>query len=478
MRSNLCTRRSRASYDYLVGASDGRSLGNTSNNFVYHSNRKPTGGRSLEYLDGDQNRISNVAQNLGDHHDDPHCFDSDSDSGECLLDHQIRLLEAKKSAASSRKCANPGPVGLLGFGLSTILLNLHNTGNFPLSTVIVAMGICLGGGAQALHCCRFPSLLSSALSLFSVDTHTHTHTLPLMHLLLSCTLESTQIAPAPEISGLSSPILSLRVDPASRPADTRTCSCRKQRRHSCLHAAVHVRMRVCVSSPRGEGQAWRSTNEACINVVDVTTSLLGFSLCAKPASSPTHPPHPLPHVKKRAMQRAEVARWCGARQGHCVRVIDGGRVSVEGEAVSLALARRLMSLALLCRRYPPPHAEMSNTYGYTRPNAGMCVCVCARGHLGTYVCCGLLASSSSSLIFLSLSPRLSVSGAPPPSPSLYRPKTRVRCSRLDDIEPLPPDLGIPACIFVVGLFPLACPPSVGIISAAAHPELSASLPLL
>ncbi|CAJ1005407.1 putative GPR1/FUN34/yaaH family, partial [Leishmania naiffi] len=46
--------------------------------------------------------------------------------------------------------ANPGPVGLLGFGLSTILLNLHNTGRFPLSTVIVAMGIALGGGAQVI----------------------------------------------------------------------------------------------------------------------------------------------------------------------------------------------------------------------------------------------------------------------------------------------------------------------------------------
>ncbi|CAC9439081.1 conserved hypothetical protein [Leishmania infantum JPCM5] len=148
MNEDLRARRSRASYDYLVGASDGRSPGNACNNFVYHSNRKPTGGRSLEYLDGDQNRTSNVTHNLGDHHDDPHCFDSDSDSGDCLLDHQIRMLEAKKAAASSRKCANPGPVGLLGFGLSTILLNLHNTGSFPLSTVIVAMGICLGGGAQ------------------------------------------------------------------------------------------------------------------------------------------------------------------------------------------------------------------------------------------------------------------------------------------------------------------------------------------
>ncbi|KAG5487716.1 hypothetical protein LSCM1_08080 [Leishmania martiniquensis] len=53
-----------------------------------------------------------------------------------------------QQATAPRKSANPGPLGLLGFGLSTVLLNLHNTGSFPLSTVIVAMGICLGGGAQ------------------------------------------------------------------------------------------------------------------------------------------------------------------------------------------------------------------------------------------------------------------------------------------------------------------------------------------
>ena len=46
--------------------------------------------------------------------------------------------------------ANPGPLGLLGFGMTTVLLNLHNAGFLPLSIVIVAMGICLGGTAQIL----------------------------------------------------------------------------------------------------------------------------------------------------------------------------------------------------------------------------------------------------------------------------------------------------------------------------------------
>ena len=48
------------------------------------------------------------------------------------------------------KMGNPAPLGLLGFGMTTILLNLHNAGLLPLSIVIVAMGCCLGGAAQII----------------------------------------------------------------------------------------------------------------------------------------------------------------------------------------------------------------------------------------------------------------------------------------------------------------------------------------
>lgn len=48
------------------------------------------------------------------------------------------------------KVANPGPLGLLGFGMTTILLNLHNSGLIPLSIVIIAMGFALGGLAQII----------------------------------------------------------------------------------------------------------------------------------------------------------------------------------------------------------------------------------------------------------------------------------------------------------------------------------------
>ncbi|MBR0596505.1 acetate uptake transporter [Sinanaerobacter chloroacetimidivorans] len=44
--------------------------------------------------------------------------------------------------------ANPAPLGLLGFGMTTVLLNLHNAGFFGLSAMILAMGIFYGGLAQ------------------------------------------------------------------------------------------------------------------------------------------------------------------------------------------------------------------------------------------------------------------------------------------------------------------------------------------
>ena len=46
---------------------------------------------------------------------------------------------------TAHKTANLGPLGLLGFGCTTILLNLHNVGVLELSIVIVAMGVFMGG---------------------------------------------------------------------------------------------------------------------------------------------------------------------------------------------------------------------------------------------------------------------------------------------------------------------------------------------
>ena len=48
------------------------------------------------------------------------------------------------------KLANPAPLGLMGFGMTTVLLNLHNSGFFDLGTMILAMGISYGGLAQII----------------------------------------------------------------------------------------------------------------------------------------------------------------------------------------------------------------------------------------------------------------------------------------------------------------------------------------
>ncbi|MCK5028877.1 MAG: acetate uptake transporter [Bacteroidales bacterium] len=45
---------------------------------------------------------------------------------------------------------NPAAFGLCGFGMSTLLLNLHNVGLFPLDSMIMAMGIFFGGIAQVM----------------------------------------------------------------------------------------------------------------------------------------------------------------------------------------------------------------------------------------------------------------------------------------------------------------------------------------
>jgi succinate-acetate transporter protein len=48
------------------------------------------------------------------------------------------------------KLANPAPLGLLAFGMTTVLLNLHNAGFYPLDSMILAMGFAYGGIAQII----------------------------------------------------------------------------------------------------------------------------------------------------------------------------------------------------------------------------------------------------------------------------------------------------------------------------------------
>ena len=48
------------------------------------------------------------------------------------------------------KTANPAPLGLMGFGMTTVLLNIHNAGFYPISAMILAMGLFYGGVAQII----------------------------------------------------------------------------------------------------------------------------------------------------------------------------------------------------------------------------------------------------------------------------------------------------------------------------------------
>ena len=57
------------------------------------------------------------------------------------------MAEAKTKIINS---ANPAPLGLLGFGMTTVLLNMHNASFFSMGGMILAMGIFYGGIAQII----------------------------------------------------------------------------------------------------------------------------------------------------------------------------------------------------------------------------------------------------------------------------------------------------------------------------------------
>ena len=51
---------------------------------------------------------------------------------------------------TSINAANPAPLGLLGFGMTTVLLNMHNANFFGMDGMILAMGVFYGGIAQII----------------------------------------------------------------------------------------------------------------------------------------------------------------------------------------------------------------------------------------------------------------------------------------------------------------------------------------
>jgi succinate-acetate transporter protein len=64
--------------------------------------------------------------------------------GQVLQQNPATLVNIKDTTA------NPAPLGLLAFGMTTVLLNLHNAGLFGLGSMILAMGIFYGGIAQVI----------------------------------------------------------------------------------------------------------------------------------------------------------------------------------------------------------------------------------------------------------------------------------------------------------------------------------------
>jgi|SRR5271157_288074 len=50
----------------------------------------------------------------------------------------------------SEKLANPAALGLIAFGLTTVLLNISNAGFYSMNSMILAMGLAYGGLAQII----------------------------------------------------------------------------------------------------------------------------------------------------------------------------------------------------------------------------------------------------------------------------------------------------------------------------------------
>jgi len=60
------------------------------------------------------------------------------------------MTETTTAIAIRDSSANPAPLGLFAFGMTTILLNLHNAGFFEMNSMILNMGIFYGGLAQII----------------------------------------------------------------------------------------------------------------------------------------------------------------------------------------------------------------------------------------------------------------------------------------------------------------------------------------
>lgn len=179
-------RRTGQSYDYLAPHSRNeeealrRKQRAGSGDFDYHNSgaspHNAPSGKRREYTHADQNRHQHRHQhvptngknavdrystesesqvmvfNSMHHHPDNGDIDSSEEDEIWVAEELAKLLpdiiNPPDESRVAARVANPGPLGLLGFGLTTVLLNLHNCGYHPLFTAIPAMGIVYGGGCQ------------------------------------------------------------------------------------------------------------------------------------------------------------------------------------------------------------------------------------------------------------------------------------------------------------------------------------------
>jgi uncharacterized protein len=62
----------------------------------------------------------------------------------------LPLAKRVEAVLSNDTTANPAPLGLMGFGLTTIMLSLSNAGFFAVGAAILMMGLFFGGAAQII----------------------------------------------------------------------------------------------------------------------------------------------------------------------------------------------------------------------------------------------------------------------------------------------------------------------------------------
>jgi uncharacterized protein len=66
------------------------------------------------------------------------------------MSQDVKDLMSVRDVKITDLTANPAPLGLMGFGMTTVLLNLANAGLIKVTVVILSMGIFYGGLAQVV----------------------------------------------------------------------------------------------------------------------------------------------------------------------------------------------------------------------------------------------------------------------------------------------------------------------------------------